>query len=429
MSEQKTSASQTKTESQQKNSWTRTVSWLKAHPLVTAVAAIILVLSAVSPQWQTEENLSNENEDNGPYWHDDGGDVSNPGSEVSGTSDHQTISGDNVYQFYPVADPQAGIVVANMFLPLSWRAAVEGSWQVPSAAYPGVETVSVHSPDNGVLIALTSPQEFKHFSSWSGEAAEGINSDGILDVKEKSACEVVEMELAARTSGGTNNLLSEEKMNELEPQLQTQNNSAAQSGVAEANALYGQWVTVSVQDTHVDTCRRRYDSDGNIIEIAAAVMSVTTNMQSSVGVSTVATSWTVPFIMTYATIDQETFDQYYPTFQNIVANSSFTSEFAQAVGMIVAKKNEQVAALSAARSQASLEASRQQTLSDYTSTNERVMDMWDSVIKEEDAYTDLNGNRVTTSMYNETVAQDGDKFYVGPRTGVPHGFSELHKEY
>ena len=127
--------------------------------------------------------------------------------------------------------------------------------------------------------------------------------------------------------------------------------------------------------------------------------------------------------------NQETFDKNESTFQHIIANSRFTPQLAQAVAKIVAAKNEQVMATSAARSGVSLEASRQQLASSYESVNDRVADMWDSVIKEEDVYTDLNGNRVTTSMYNETVAQDGDKYFVGKRTSIPNGFTELHKEY
>ena len=55
--------------------------------------------------------------------------------------------------------------------------------------------------------------------------------------------------------------------------------------------------------------------------------------------------------------------------------------------------------------------------------------MWDDVITERDEYKTLDGRKLKTSMYNETVAQDGDKFYFGKKTEVPNGFKELSKSY
>ena len=53
---------------------------------------------------------------------------------------------------------------------------------------------------------------------------------------------------------------------------------------------------------------------------------------------------------------------------------------------------------------------------------------WDDYIKDEDRYTTTDGRELTTSMFNETVAQDGDKFYIGKRDEIPYGFTELTKQ-
>ncbi len=55
------------------------------------------------------------------------------------------------------------------------------------------------------------------------------------------------------------------------------------------------------------------------------------------------------------------------------------------------------------------------------------MQAWDDVIKEQDRYKTDEGNTIITSTLSETVAQDGDWFYVGSRTGVPDGYTELPK--
>lgn len=89
------------------------------------------------------------------------------------------------------------------------------------------------------------------------------------------------------------------------------------------------------------------------------------------------------------------------------------------------------------KSQAELDAVNKYLMVDYSeSTNgdarsagEKVMEMWDDVIKEEDTYVTEDGTRVKTSTSNETMAQDGDNYYVGDRSGIPDGYTELRKDY
>lgn len=42
----------------------------------------------------------------------------------------------------------------------------------------------------------------------------------------------------------------------------------------------------------------------------------------------------------------------------------------------------------------------------------------DAVIKEVDTYVTEDGTRAKTSTSNETMAQDGDHYYVGDRSGI-----------
>ncbi|MBQ2592835.1 MAG: hypothetical protein II567_06110 [Candidatus Riflebacteria bacterium] len=93
---------------------------------------------------------------------------------------------------------------------------------------------------------------------------------------------------------------------------------------------------------------------------------------------------------------------------------------------------ERVAKIGAVRAQVALEASRDQIMGDYNSssqTQDRVRNMWNDTIKELDEYKTLDGKRLKTSMFNETVAQDGDTYYIGNKTGIPSGFKELSKSY
>ena len=72
--------------------------------------------------------------------------------------------------------------------------------------------------------------------------------------------------------------------------------------------------------------------------------------------------------------------------------------------------------------------------SNYTSTssqstNDKVMEMWDDVIKEVDKYELEDGTTLKTSIHNETVAQNGNEIYIGSKAGIPIGFEEVHKGY
>ena len=99
--------------------------------------------------------------------------------------------------------------------------------------------------------------------------------------------------------------------------------------------------------------------------------------------------------------------------------------------------DERVAKIGAVRAQVSLEEQRKMiaqnnpslTNPEAESVSDKVMNMWDDVITERDEYKTLDGRKLKTSMYNETVAQDGDTFYIGNKTGVPSGFKELSKSY
>ena len=139
--------------------------------------------------------------------------------------------------------------------------------------------------------------------------------------------------------------------------------------------------------------------------------------------------------MVYYATDKDTFDKYYDDYNFIIANSQFTVDayaLIEYVSSCIAKVK---TAEQAAKAQASLNAMNDYIDSNYSSTssqstNEKVMEMWDDVIKEVDTYTTTDGNKVKTSMYNDIVAQDGDKFFVGSSTSdIPAGYTQLSKAY
>ena len=128
----------------------------------------------------------------------------------------------------------------------------------------------------------------------------------------------------------------------------------------------------------------------------------------------------------------ELFDKYNGVYQTVISNIIVRPEFCYLNARLKEMNEERVAKIGAVRAQVALEASRDQIMGDYNSssqTQDRVRNMWNDTIKELDEYKTLDGKRLKTSMFNETVAQDGDTYYIGNKTGIPSGFKELSKSY
>ena len=126
------------------------------------------------------------------------------------------------------------------------------------------------------------------------------------------------------------------------------------------------------------------------------------------------------------------FDKYKGTYEAVVRNISIRPEFNYLNKRLSDMNTERVARIGVVRSQVALDASRDMIMGDYNSssqTMDRVRNMWSDYIKDLDEYTTEGGNKIKTSMFNETVAQDGNKFYIGTKNGVPDGFKILNKSY
>ena len=170
------------------------------------------------------------------------------------------------------------------------------------------------------------------------------------------------------------------------------------------------------------------------IEGSCVIVPITVTLGSSV-TSITNTYWEIPYSIVYYAEDKESFDKYYDDYNFIVANSHFTTDYYAMIEYVSSKIAEIKSAEAAAKSQASLDAMNSYIDSNYSSTsseatNEKVMGMWDDYINEVDEYNTLDGGTIKTSMYNDIVAQDGDKFFVGSSTSdIPYGYTELSKSY
>ena len=144
--------------------------------------------------------------------------------------------------------------------------------------------------------------------------------------------------------------------------------------------------------------------------------------------------WKIPYTIIYTGETKEEFDKYYDTYKFIIANSNFTLDYYAMEEYVSSAIVNYYTTIYAERSKASLDAWHNYVDSNYSSTtsqstNDKVMEMWDDVIKEVDSYKLEDGTQFKTSIHNETVAQNGNEIYVGDKAGIPIGFQIVDKGY
>ena len=145
-----------------------------------------------------------------------------------------------------------------------------------------------------------------------------------------------------------------------------------------------------------------------------------------------ATQWYMPYVIIYEADTKEDFDKYYDDYNFIIANSNFTKDYYAMIEYVSSAIVNSYMSYYAAKAQAALDATNSYIESNYSSTsssstNDKVMEMWDDYINDVDAYKTEDGSVIKTSMFNETVAQNGDEIYIGNKAGIPLGFNELSK--
>ena len=191
-------------------------------------------------------------------------------------------------------------------------------------------------------------------------------------------------------------------------------------------------VTYNVTGAYPTMSKRQYEVGNSYLEASCVIIPITSSLGTQLYTIT-NTYWEIPYSIVFYAEDKETFDKYYDEYNFIVANSYFTTDYYAMVEYVSSYITSIKSSQAAAKSQASLDAMNSYIDSNYSSTssastNEKVMEMWDDYINEVDKYNTLDGGSIKTSMYNDVVAQDGDKIFVGSSTSdIPYGYTQLEK--
>lgn len=349
-------------------------------------------------------------------------------------TNEKTTSKGKIYERVLLNDPQNNVNVFSGLIPKGWNTYIESKWDVISSSVPGYETVRISSPDSRASIIMISQKGYVENEKY----AEGENYEYYTTyLHYMDASTYLDYFINQNYSGS--NLKNDLEINEdYLNQLKSYNNiklELAKNDAEELNKVTPS-VTIGVSPIDATAAKKQYEYGSNVLEASTAISAIKTNLDSSLSplLSSESISWIIPYTIVFQAEDEQAFKKYYNDYSFIVANSQFTVDYYAMVEYVSSYIVNSYTSYYAAKSKASLDAMNEYIDSNYSSTsaestNEKVMQMWDDYINEVDVYVTDDGSKIQTSMYNETVAQNGDEFYVGTKAGILLGFNELTKDH
>ena len=328
------------------------------------------------------------------------------------------------YQKIALLDQQVGINAFEGILPEGWSVQMQSDWSLVND-YPAQESVVFVSPDQKAAVQILSPQRYLSNPQYGNTVSvqnfmtylNYMNAQEYLDycvqANYSDAEFVQDIEIDEAFQNSIQNLA-----------LMQANNMLSYIQQSDMN-----WQVAGYEGT---VARRRYKSSQSYLEYCCAVPAYEFIMYG-LGVNPSDNiQWETLNSIAYEAVDQESFQKYYEDYEMIVSNGYFTASFYSAVNYVIsvivqAKANALVSESTDLNASGTYDSSTPVSSSDME-TQDRVFQAWDDYIKDEDRYTTADGNSLTTSMYNQTVAQDGDTFFVGNLTDVPSGYTVLTKQ-
>ena len=325
------------------------------------------------------------------------------------------------------------VTVFEGIVPKGWNYNIESKWDIVNSVTPGRETVYLSSPDLTASIKIISQESYTENKKYN----EGENRDYYTTyLHYMNASDYLDyyMDKYYNNSKFLKNVDTDSKLLD---QVKEYNNIIYQSGLKDANAINTQGkIKVGVYLHESSASMKQYELGLNQMEASTAIAATKTTLENPLlpALNSESILWKIPYTIIYTGETKEAFDKYYDTYKFIVANSNFTKDYYAMVEYVSSAITNAYTSYYTEKSKAGLQAWNNYVDSNYSSTsasstNDKVMEMWDDVIKEVDSYRLEDGTQIKTSIYNETVAQNGNEIYIGDKSGIPNGFQIVDKSY
>ena len=327
-----------------------------------------------------------------------------------------------LYNRVGVYDQYANIVAFQTLLPEGWTTSMESYWMNYSLAYPGVEIVTLTSPDGKAQIRLQSPRNFLQDLIW-GKSGQDLEEFATFSTYLDASTYV---QYSVQSSYADASLVKD--FGQSDDQLIYQKADTEYQATADYEFQTSSGYLCTIETMEYTNARQQYKAGNTVMEFSCAVNGY---RYSKAYGTTVAGErrivWWVPYTVAYTAVDQESFDTYYNDYEVIVGNSYFTKQFFQMcrnVGenirylMLLGKTESINEWLGTYIDNGNYSA-------DAVSTQDNIFQMWDDYIKDENAYTFSDGSTVRVPNSIEAVAQNGDSVYFGSSVDVPSGYDIL----
>ena len=351
----------------------------------------------------------------------------------------------NLYTFQTLNDNIIRIPVADLMVPKGFTPQVTSQWERFDGSFPGHEVIGLQNADNSVGIYIFTNESYYYFQNRNSIGINEPPKQGIDYEKRITMMNYMDsssvLEVFLNNLGFNNRKFIKNLPNDNKKLQSIKNDLLRQAQldikkIQQMNMMARNGMSTTLNNVDVNMTKKQYSIGSGNIEASSCVRTMTSSIGNNMLVST-TTYWEIMYFVLYRANSKELFDKYYNTYQTVISNARIRPEFYFVNLRLKQMNEERVAKIGAIRSQISLEEQRKMiadktpslTNPEAESTSDKVMNMWDDVITERDEYKTLDGRKLKTSMYNETVAQDGDTFYIGKKTGVPSGFKELSKSY
>lgn len=348
-----------------------------------------------------------------------------------------------IYTFQTIKDNVANIPAFDVYVPKGFTAKITSQWDRLDGNYPGHEILSIENSDNTVGIYYFTSESYYQFNSQSSYRNINIQTPSkqgpdyerritIMNYMDsKAVLEVFLNNLGFLNRQLKQTLPSDDKMVQAVRDFTYKKELAdLQQNMQLLQAVRSKF-QMRINGVETNMAKKQYSVGPGIIE-ASTLVNATSSSAGNAIMVTNTIRWEILYFTVFRANTKELFDKYKSTYETVIRNVRTRPEFNFLNSRLSAMNTERVAKIGAVRSQVALDASRDMIMGDYNSssqTMDRVRNMWNDYIKDLDEYTTEGGNKIKTSMFNETVAQKGDEFYIGSKANIPLGFNTLSKSY
>ena len=348
-----------------------------------------------------------------------------------------------IYTFQTVQDNVARIPAFDVYVPKGFTAKITSQWDRLDGGYPGHEILSIENSDNTVGIYYFTSESYYQFDSQSSyrniniktPPRQGPDYERRITLMNYMDSNTV-LEVFLNNLGFTNRQLkqtlpNDDKLVQSIHDLTYQKVSESLQNNLQMLQVIGSKFQMRLNGVETNMAKKQYAVGPGMIEASTLVNAASSSTGNALSVTNTI-HWEILYFTVFRANTKELFDKYKDTYETVIRNICVRPEFNYLNKRLSDMNAERVAKIGAVRSQVALDASRDMIMGDYNSssqTMDRVRNMWSDYIKDLDEYTTEGGNKIKTSMFNETVAQKGNEFYIGRKANVPLGFDILSKSY